>query len=277
MVVCALLVLVGVAAVAAWGALSLEPIARSPSTTAGQRYLWNVTVAVAAGLGSGVLMAGAGGRLAMRLLAATAGDGAQGRVTEADEIVGRITTGGTIGFVIFVGLFFGFATGVLYMLVRRWLPAGRSGGLVYGALLLVVAGTRIDPLRSENPDFDIVGPGWVALVVFAALVVTHGMLVAALAARFSRALRPFTRSRSAVAYAPLALLLPVFPALLALAAVGAVTVAVSRANPRVGEEGIAERAVGPRTLVAGRAVLVAAALISLPGFVSAVAHIAGRG
>lgn len=43
----------------------------------------------------------------MRLLAATAGDAAQGRRTEAEEIVGRITTGGSIGFIVFTGLFFG--------------------------------------------------------------------------------------------------------------------------------------------------------------------------
>ena len=65
--------------------------------TIGSRY---ITLAVLAGVGSGVLIVGAGGRLAMRLLAATAGEGAQGRETEAEEIVGQITTGGTIEFVL---------------------------------------------------------------------------------------------------------------------------------------------------------------------------------
>jgi hypothetical protein len=276
MAVCGLLVLVGVAAVVLWGGRDFRPVTEWPGSSAGQRYLGNVTVAVTAGLGAGLLVAGAGGRLAMRLLAATAGDGAQGRVTEADEIVGRVTTGGTIGFVVFVGLFFGFATGILYLLLRRWLPAGRLGGVAYGGLLLVVAGTRIDPLRSGNPDFDIVGPGWLALAVFSAIVLTHGMLVAAIAARVSRTLRPFSlRSRAGLGYVPLALLLPVFPALAAIGVVGAGTVLFARNSPDAAP-GTLGRLGDPRWLQAGRVVLGAAVLIALPGFVVAVAEIARR-
>ncbi len=52
------------------------------------RYLWWVTVATVAGLGAG-LYAGVGGRLVMRLLAETSPD-AQGRLTEADEVVGGL-------------------------------------------------------------------------------------------------------------------------------------------------------------------------------------------
>ena len=154
---------------------------------AARRYIWYLAVAVVSGVGAGLFAAGAGGRLVMRLLAATAGDAAQGRETEAEEIVGRISTGGTVNFIVFAALVFGLATGVLYLLIRRWLPGGRLGGLVYGALLLVVLATRLEPLRADNPDFDIVGPGWVAATAFGTLVVMHGMLVAALAARYSSA------------------------------------------------------------------------------------------
>ncbi len=87
----------------------------------------------------------------MRLLAVTAGADAQGRLTEADEIVGRITVSGTLGFVVFTALFAGLASGAAYMLLRRLLPAGRAGGLAYGALLLVVAGARLDPLVQTTP------------------------------------------------------------------------------------------------------------------------------
>lgn len=78
-------------------------------------------------------------------------------MTEADQVVGRISTEGTIGFLVFTAVFFGAATGALYMLLRRWLPPGRVSGLAFGTLLLVVAATRIDPLRADNPDFDIAG------------------------------------------------------------------------------------------------------------------------
>jgi len=38
---------------------------------------------------AGILAAGAGGRLVMRLLAVTAGPDAQGRITEAEKLVGH--------------------------------------------------------------------------------------------------------------------------------------------------------------------------------------------
>ena len=111
----------------------------------------------------GVLAAGAGGRLAMRLLAATSPD-AEGSLTEADQIVGRISVDGTLGFFVFVGVPAGLLSGVLYALVRPLLPRGRAGGVALGALLLVLAATRIEPLRADNPDFALVGPAWLAVL-----------------------------------------------------------------------------------------------------------------
>jgi hypothetical protein len=278
MLTCGVLVLLGVAAVVGWGALALrpsgDPAERDDSPSPGfvaSRYLWYVTVAVVSGIGSGLLMAGAGGRLAMRLLAATAGDAAQGRTTEAEEIVGRITTGGSIGFIVFTGLFFGLATGALYLVIRRWLPPGRLGGLAYGMLLLVVAAPRIDPLRADNPDFGIVGPGWLAVIVFSALVLVHGMLVAALAGRYSRSLPPPSwRRRTLMAYAPLLLLIPAAPVAVVLAVVGLLAVGLSRAEP-------ARKAIRSHaTAVAGRIVLSVVTMVALPGFASAVIDIAAE-
>ena len=279
MVVCGVLVLAGLAAVVRWGGL----LVASPEvgdagdeqrawTVVARRYLWNVTIAVGAGIGAGALMAGAGGRLAMRLLAATAGDAAQGRITEADQVVGRISTGGTLDFVVFTALFFGAATGALYMVLRRWLPRGRLGGMAFGALLLVAASTRIEPLRGDNPDFDIVGPGWVSVLVFSSLVLAHGMLVAALAARYSRALPQIARGwRSVLAHAPILLIAPMAPVLLPVAVVGLVAVLAARARP------VVDFVRSPAVAVGGRVVLAAAALVALPGFVSTVADILGRG
>jgi hypothetical protein len=280
---CIVLVLAGLAAVVRWGGLAVEP----PPTPAGvdstdpppvglvaRRYLWYLAVTAAAGAAAGILAAGAGGRLVMRLLAVTAGAGAQGRITEAEEIVGRISVGGTIGFVLFTGLFFGLPSAAGYLLLRRWLPAGRAGGLAYGALLLVVAGTRLEPLRRANPDFDLVGPGWVAVAAFAALVVFHGMLVAALAGRLSRAVPLLAARPGAIAaHAPLLLLLlvrgPVGGFLLVL--VGVVVVLVTRI-PRVVAAWRARRLV----VMVGRVALAVAALVAFPGFASAVVDILGR-
>jgi hypothetical protein len=278
MVICGVLVVGGLAAIVRWGGLEVAaPVVEGergerPSTgLVVRRYVWGVTVAVVAGLGAGVLLAGAGGRLAMRLLAATAGGAAQGRLTEADETVGVISTAGTIGFVVFVGLFFGLATGALYLLLRRWLPRGRLGGLAFGALLLVVLAVRADPLRADNPDFDIVGPGWLAALVFSALVLAHGMLVAALAGRYSRTLPLLSRRRASIGrHGPLLLLGPVAPVLVPVALAGAVAVVATRV-PAV------MRALRSSTgRVVGRVVLVAMALVALPGFVADVGDILGK-
>jgi hypothetical protein len=281
-VVCIVLVLAGLVAAVRWGGLTVEPplppapdaaglADRAPMGLVARRYLWYLAVAVASGVGAGILAAGAGGRLVMRLLAVTAGADAQGRVTEADQIVGRITVDGTLGFVVFTGLFVGLVTGALYLLVRRWLPAGRAGGLAYGALLLVVAGTRLEPLRRGNPDFDLVGPGWVSVAAFAALVVFHGVLVAALAGRISRAVPLLGPTpRAIVAHAPLLLLLPLGSVALVVAIVGVLVVLVSQLPTVVA----AWR--NRRLVVVGRVVLALVALVAFPGFASAVVDILGR-
>jgi hypothetical protein len=281
-VLCVVLVIAGLVAAVRWGGLTVEPPSPPAPDAAGptapppiglvvRRYLWYLAVAVASGVGAGLLAAGAGGRLVMRLLAVTAGPTAQGRVTEADQVVGRISVDGTLGFVVFTGLFVGLVTGVLYLLVRRWLPAGRTGGLAYGALLLVVAGTRLDPLRPGNPDFDLVGPGWVSVAAFATLVVFHGVLVAALAARVSRAVPLLgTGPRAIVAHAPLLLLAPLGSAVLLLAIAG-VMVALASQIPAV------VAAWRDRRLVTvGRVALAVVAVVALPGFASAVVDLLGR-
>jgi hypothetical protein len=282
-VVCVVLVLAGLAAVVRWGGLAVQPppapalhtaypTEPPPVSLVVRRYLWYLTLAVTSGLVAGILAAGAGGRLVMRLLAVTAGPDAQGRITEAEQLVGRITVGGTLGFIVFTALFFGLASGMVYLLLHRWLPAGWAGGLAYGALLLIVAATRLEPLRRGNPDFDLVGPGWVSVATFALLVVFHGMLVAALAGRLSRAV-PLVAAepRAIAAHAPLLLLLPLAPVGVLAAIVGAVVVVVASRIPRVVAAVQARRLV-----VVGRAALAVAGLVVLPGFVSTVVDIVGR-
>jgi hypothetical protein len=281
-VVCMLLVLAGLLAIVRWGGMAVQPPPTAAEDEAGpadgppvslvvRRFLWSLTLAVVSGVGAGLLAAGAGGRLVMRLLAVTAGPDAQGRITEADQVVGRISVDGTLGFVVFTGLFFGLATGVLYLVVRWWLPAGRAGGLAYGALLLVVAGTRLEPLRPGNPDFDLVGPGWLSAAAFSTLVMFHGVLVAALAGRVSRAVPLLdARTRAIAAHAPLLLLLPLGPVVVVLGIVGAVVVVASRIPAVVAAWH--DRRVVP----IGRLALALAAVVALPGFASGIVDILGR-
>ena len=47
---------------------------------------------------------------------------------------------------------------------------------------------HLDPLRSDNPDFDVVGPGWLSVVTFTVMAVLTGVLMAPIAGRFGSAL-----------------------------------------------------------------------------------------
>ena len=173
---------------------------------------------------------------------------------------------------IFVGITFGLAGGGLYVLVHRWLPAGRWRGFVFGALLFVALAPHVDPIRKNNEDFDVVGPGWLALVVFAALALLHGMAVAAFAGRYSRGLPlPAANWRVLARYWPLVLLLPIIAFLVPLVVVGLLVVGVSRPFRL---EGLSRR---QALITVGRVALVVVAVASLPAFVSAVADIADRG
>ncbi len=91
------------------------------------RYLRGVAISLVAGFWAGLLVTGPAIRLIMRLLAVTAGDDAQGRITEADEVVGSINLDGTIGLIFFGGVLPGLLSGAIYVVCRRLLPTGRLG------------------------------------------------------------------------------------------------------------------------------------------------------
>jgi hypothetical protein len=178
-VLCAALFLVGLALVARWG--SPDP---APGAEAMSWRRWTV-VSVGAGAVAGVLAAGAGGRLVMRLLALTSPESA-GQLTEGDATIGVISVGGTLAVFVFGGMALGIASGLLYAVVGPLLPAGRAGGVFLGVLSLLLGSTRVDPLRPDNLDFNLLGPAWLAVGSFVVLAIVHGMLVVALAGRLSR-------------------------------------------------------------------------------------------
>ena len=174
---CAAIVLAGVAAVVRWG----DGPATAPGAPAAG-LLRSALAVGAAGVAAGFVAGGAGGRLAMRVLALTTPD-AEGLTTEAGATIGEITLGGTLGLIIFAGGFAGVFSALVFGLLHPLLPGGRTGGALLGALLLVLAGTRSEPLRADNFDFGILGPDWLALALFVALGLFQGMLLVALAGR----------------------------------------------------------------------------------------------
>jgi hypothetical protein len=240
------------------------------------RYLRGVAIFLVAGFWAGLLVTGPAIRLIMRLLAVTAGDDAQGRITEADEVVGSINVDGTIALILFGGVLTGLLSAAIYVVCRRLLPGGRLTGVTFGVLHLVIAATRLDPLRPDNEDFDLVGPGWLAVATFGLAAVLHGIAVVAFANRYSRALpaRSHSRADRAWAIAPLVLpallLIPGVALLVGLIGGLVLTVAASRIAPLV-------RFARSRTLVvAGRVAVGVTALLLLPGAVTDIRDVIDR-
>jgi hypothetical protein len=284
-ITCGALLAVAVALCVVWGRESLaEPeVPRSPTsghaptTSRVSRHLdglrlfaWWASLLLVVGTASGLLVTGAGGRLAMRLLAVTS-PAATGRLTEAQATVGEITFEGTIGYLVFGALPFAFASTALYLLAAPWLPRGRLAGPTFGLASFIMVAPFIDPLRADNVDFDIVGPGWLSVLVFAALALVQGAFLAAFAGRLSRSLPLMTRANWPDTALPLLLAIVLAPLGVVIAVGGLVTFALPRLLPWF----LAVR--GSRGgVITGRILLALAVLAALPAFAGAVASIWGR-
>ena len=150
-------------------------------------------IGVLAGLGAGFVAGGIGSRLAMRVVALTAGPAAQGLITENGNRIGVFTS--DTGFLLFFGTFLGVFGGLLYVALRPWLPrSGRRRGLAFGALLLAACGTAV--VERENFDFHRFGIPALNIALFAALFLLFGLVVAPLADRAERAFPPIPPARA---------------------------------------------------------------------------------
>ena len=190
-----------------------------------ERFVHVLAAAVGAGLAVGVVIGGIGGRIAMRVLAVTSDDSLRGAVTDDEEVVGRVSVGGTVGLVVFCALL-GVALALVYLVLRRWLPARRAArAAALGALLWAVAGAAMfDP---DSFDFTALGPRWLAVAMFSALLAGAGaavpLVVDAAVDRW-----PVPSARAVVFYVPLLPLLLVPPVIVLLAVAGLVAWTVDR-------------------------------------------------
>jgi hypothetical protein len=151
---------------------------------------------VAVGVVSGTLaglIAGVGARLAMRIVAIAIG-----------EIPG-FTPGGTL-LIMAIGTTLGVVPGIVYALVRRWLPGPRMvRGFTFGTLLFV--GFEVYPLIAGT-DFTEPGihPAGLRWGVFGALSVIYGLALGAVEAPVGRLLTaPRRDPYRAIAYVLLVL------------------------------------------------------------------------
>lgn len=223
-------------------AVRLRHTRRTPSPLSGSEPLAErlaVTVSRAGGMLigaylAGVLTIGAGGRLMMRVLAATSSDDVQGLRTEADEIIGEVSVGGSVFLIVVVGIGASVVGLALFTILRRWLP---DRSLVAGLVGVAIgAGLLVRPtalLASTNSDFTLIAPVALAVALCLATLVlfgaTFGVLVDHLAPRWPR---PGRSPRGVVSVLPFAVLLPA-PPLFVAAAIGVLagTVATRLRSP----------------------------------------------
>ncbi len=129
-----------------------------------------------AGILVGIFVAGLGGRLVMRL-ATILHEDTVGRLTEQQAIVGAITFEGTMVLLLFGGLGMGLLAGMIWVIVRAWLPGhGLGRALVTGLLAVAIGSPSL--IQRTNPDFSILGFDPVVVALLLALVFAVGFSMA---------------------------------------------------------------------------------------------------
>ena len=146
---------------------------------------------VLAGMIVGVLIGGAGSRLAMFISGQVYLRQHPGGViiTESSgQTVGSFSWSGTFDLLV-EGMFSGAVGGLLYVAIRRWLPgSARWHGAAFGLFLLLVAGSMT--ISSANRDFSRIGSAWINVGMFAMLFLLFGILVAPITERIDRWFTP---------------------------------------------------------------------------------------
>lgn len=129
-----------------------------------------------AGVLAGVVVLGIGSRLAMRVVALLNAE-ANGTLTDAEQVVGAITLGGTVELIVFGGLFGGLFAGVIWVVVRERLPDRLSLRIpLVGVIATLVGSFAI--IESDNIDFRLFDPVILNVAMFMMLVGLAGSATA---------------------------------------------------------------------------------------------------
>jgi hypothetical protein len=236
-----------------------------------------------AGILVGIFVAGIGGRLVMRL-ATILHEDTVGRFTENGELIGRISFNGTMALITFGGLGMGLMAGLIWVIVRPWIPGrGLVRALVTGLLAIALGTPAL--VQGGNTDFIVLDydPRVVAMLI--GLVFAVGFSIALvdgwLDGRLPRAVRAVRISTTVyliVTLLGLILILPLVVAILldqpdyrATIRAGWALLAVGLATLGWWVLRVRGATMPPRWLaIAARASLVAAAIL---GVVTSLPHI----
>jgi hypothetical protein len=130
--------------------------------------LREITAGGLAGLVSGVIVAGVGSRLVMRLTSLVGPSSSIGRTTGSGFRVGTVTLGGSLEVLLFLGLGFGVLGGIVLVILWPWVSGwGRWRGIAVGGYVLAVGSTMA--IEPHNIDFFILGNRAFLVALFVAL------------------------------------------------------------------------------------------------------------
>lgn len=142
-----------------------------------ESILRRIAVVGLAGVISGIAVGGVLGRIMMRIAALAARE-KFGLPTEAGNTIGEITVEGTLGLIIFVGIFSGGIGAVLYVATEEWLAwAGRWRGLAFGGVLLAIGGAASTALEPDNIDFLVLGHPFLNVPMLVSLFFLYGIMI----------------------------------------------------------------------------------------------------
>jgi hypothetical protein len=141
-----------------------------------------VGVGLVVGLALGILLGGIGGRAAMRIIFLADPD-SDGPPLAGDFHAGTITMEGTF-LVVTTGAALGAAGGLLYVVVRRWLPGSAAWRSVVYGLFLVVIYSGGPLLRGERLELHMFEPPLLGITLLASLVLLYGLSLPLLVDRF---------------------------------------------------------------------------------------------
>ena len=137
-----------------------------------------LAVALGTGALAGLVIGGACSRIAMRLIALADDRQDFGRVTSAQAVVGDVTAGGTLA-VFGAGFSLAVLGAVLYVALRRWLPASPLLRTLAFAWTLMGLGLLLT-VEGNKEDFTFLHLG-LSLGLFGATLLLFGLVVPPLA------------------------------------------------------------------------------------------------
>ena len=190
------------------------------ATWPGGEILRDITRGGLAGLVVGILVAGIGGRLVMRL-AALLVPSATGALTENGNRIGEITLAGSVALIVFAGLAATILLAVVWVAIAPWLPGrGVVRGLV--AMPIAVALAAFGLINASNPDFVVLRHDPAVVAILLALVALTAPAMAVADGWFDRRLPHAVAigSRAGIVYTVLAAIGVALGSLLVLQSIG---------------------------------------------------------